>query len=288
MLVVSPWSKGGYVCSETLDHTSIIRFIENRFGVREPNISPWRRAVCGDLTSAFDFSAKDTTPVSLPDTAGYEPPDRLRHPDYKPTPPATGALPRQERGLRPARPLKYNPAVDGSVDAKAGKFTLTFASGATAGAAFLVTSGNRTDGPWTYTTEAGKSLADTWNSVYSGGSYDLTVHGPNGFLRAFKGRNKAAGPEVTARHSGDDLELTFTNSGSGTARLTVTDGYGGGKRSVSVRPGATVKQLVDLAASRRWYDLTVTADGDATYLRRFAGHVENGLPGVSDPALATV
>ncbi|MFF9092291.1 phosphocholine-specific phospholipase C [Streptomyces sp. NPDC014802] len=288
MLVVSPWSKGGYVCSETLDHTSIIRFIENRFGVREPNISPWRRAVCGDLTSAFDFSAKDTTPVSLPDTAGYEPPDRLRHPDYKPTPPATGALPKQERGLRPARPLKYNPAVDGSVDAKAGKFTLTFASGATAGAAFLVTSGNRTDGPWTYTTEAGKSLADTWNSVYSGGSYDLTVHGPNGFLRAFKGRNKVAGPEVTARHSGDDLELTFTNSGSGTSRLTVTDGYGGGKRSVSVRPGATVKQLVDLAVSRRWYDLTVTADGDATYLRRFAGHVENGLPGVSDPALATV
>ncbi|MGW0130586.1 phosphocholine-specific phospholipase C [Streptomyces sp. NPDC003299] len=288
MLVVSPWSKGGYVCSETLDHTSIIRFIENRFGVREPNISPWRRAVCGDLTSAFDFSAKDTTPVSLPDTAGYEPPDRLRHPDYKPTPPATGALPRQERGLRPARPLKYNPAVDGSVDAKAGKFTLTFASGATAGAAFLVTSGNRTDGPWTYTTEAGKSLADTWNSVYSGGSYDLTVHGPNGFLRAFKGRNKVAGPEVTARHSGDDVELTFTNSSSGTVRLTVTDGYGGGKRSVSVRPGATVKQLVDLAVSRRWYDLTVTADGDATYLRRFAGHVENGLPGVSDPALATV
>ncbi|MEV0977527.1 phosphocholine-specific phospholipase C [Streptomyces sp. NPDC049915] len=288
MLVVSPWSKGGYVCSETLDHTSIIRFIENRFGVREPNISPWRRAVCGDLTSAFDFSRPDTRPVALPDTAGYEPPDRLRHPDYKPTPPATGALPKQERGLRPARPLRYNPAVDGSVDAAAGKFTLTFASGAAAGAAFLVTSGNRTDGPWTYTTEAGKSVADTWNSVYSSGCYDLAVHGPNGFLRAFKGRNKVTGPEVTARPSGDNLELTFTNSGSGTARLTVTDGYGGAKRSVSVRPGATVKQLVDLTASRRWYDLTVTADGDAAYLRRFAGHVENGLPGVSDPAIATV
>ena len=48
MLVVSPWSTGGFVCSEVYDHTSIIRFVEKRFGVHEPNISPWRRAVCGD------------------------------------------------------------------------------------------------------------------------------------------------------------------------------------------------------------------------------------------------
>ena len=41
-----------------LDHTSLIRLIETRFGVREPNISPWRRRVCGDLTSAFRFSAR--------------------------------------------------------------------------------------------------------------------------------------------------------------------------------------------------------------------------------------
>lgn len=40
MLVVSPWSKGGYVCSETLDHTSILQFMERRFGVKETNISP--------------------------------------------------------------------------------------------------------------------------------------------------------------------------------------------------------------------------------------------------------
>ncbi|WP_055636879.1 phosphocholine-specific phospholipase C, partial [Streptomyces griseoruber] len=98
MLVISPWSKGGYVCSETFDHTSVIRFMERRFGVHEPNISPWRRTVCGDLTSAFDFGRKDTRPVSLPGTDGYEPPDRNRHPDYVPTPPATPLLLRQDRG----------------------------------------------------------------------------------------------------------------------------------------------------------------------------------------------
>ncbi|MET8029902.1 phosphocholine-specific phospholipase C [Streptomyces avermitilis] len=288
MLVVSPWSKGGYVCSETLDHTSIIRFMERRFGVHEPNISPWRRAVCGDLTSAFDFSRKDTEPVALPATDGYRPPDHDRHPDYVPTPPAQPALPRQERGSRPARPLRYAPLVDGSGDPAAGRFTLTFASGARAGAAFLVTSGNRTDGPWTYTTEAGRTVSDTWNSAYSNGSYDLTVHGPNGFLRVFKGPGGAVGPEVTARHVGGDVRLTFTNKGSGTVRLELTDGYGGKPRSFKVRSGATVRHTVDLRAARRWYDLTVVSDADPGFLRRFAGHVENGRPGVSDPAIVTV
>ncbi|MEU8031049.1 phosphocholine-specific phospholipase C, partial [Streptomyces sp. NPDC049099] len=286
MLVVSPWSKGGYVCSETFDHTSIIRFIERRFGVREPNVSPWRRAVTGDLTSAFDFSRKDTKPVALPSTAAYQPRDRGRHPDYVPKPPANPSLPRQERGHRPTRPLKYAPVVDGSADTAAGTFTLTFASGAHAGAAFLVTSGNRTDGPWTYTTQAGKSLSDTWNSAYSGGVHDLAVHGPNGFLRVFKGKGKAAGPEATARHVGDHLELTFTNKGAGTVRLRLVSGYGGSPATVTVRPGATVRHTVDLTASKRWYDVTVTCDGDPAFLRGFAGHVENGRPGVSDPAIA--
>jgi phospholipase C len=288
MLVVSPWSKGGYVCSETFDHTSILRFMERRFGVREPNISPWRRAVCGDLTSAFDFSRSDSRPAALPGTDAYAPRDRERHPDYRPTPPADPGMPRQERGLRPARPLRYAPYVDGSVDAATGRLTLRFASGARAGAAFHVTSGNRADGPWMYTTEAGKTLAGTWDSAHSGGSYDLTVHGPNGFLRTFKGSGRAAGPEVTARHSGDDIVLTFTNGGLRPARLTVADGYGGASRTVTVRPGSTVRRTLDLTASRRWYDLTVTADGDAAFLRRFAGHVENGRAGVSDPAIATV
>ena len=51
MIVISPWSRGGWTNSQVFDHTSVIRFLERRFGVFEPNISPWRRAVCGDLTS---------------------------------------------------------------------------------------------------------------------------------------------------------------------------------------------------------------------------------------------
>ena len=69
MTIVSPWSKGGFVCSQVFDHTSVIRFIETRFGVHEPNITPWRRAVCGDLTTAFDFRTPDSQSAAA---AGHE------------------------------------------------------------------------------------------------------------------------------------------------------------------------------------------------------------------------
>src|SRR5262249_16961380 len=49
MTIVSPWTVGGFVASELFDHTSVLRFLESWTGVHEPNISAWRRAVCGDL-----------------------------------------------------------------------------------------------------------------------------------------------------------------------------------------------------------------------------------------------
>ncbi|MES9511346.1 phospholipase C, phosphocholine-specific [Streptomyces sp. NPDC000609] len=288
MTVVSPWSTGGYVCSETFDHTSILRFMEKRFGVKETNISPWRRAICGDLTSAFDFSLKVTDPADLPDTTGYAPPDRDRHNSYVPKPPAQGTLPRQEAGARPSRPLSYAPYVDGAADLTTGKYKLTFSAGDQAGAAFQVRSQKRTDGPWTYTAAAGRPVSDSWNSVYSGGSYDLTAHGPNGFLRTFQGNNKAAEPEVKARHDAGNLKLTLTNPSTTDAHLTVTNAYGGERQTYTVRAGATVEQSIDLRATKRWYDLTVVVEGNAGYLRRLAGHVENGRAGLSDPGIATV
>ncbi|MFI5664645.1 phosphocholine-specific phospholipase C [Streptomyces sp. NPDC051684] len=289
MIVVSPWSTGGYVCSETFDHTSIIRFMERRFGVREPHISPWRRAICGDLTSAFDFSLKDTDPAGLPDTDAYEPPDRERHDSYVPKPPAQGTLPVQEKGSRPSRPLRYAPAVDGAADPASGRYQLTFTGGPDTGAQFYVSAPVRTDGPWTYTTEAGKNVSDSWNTTYSKGTYDLTVHGPNGFLRAFRGPGTAKAPEVTARHVADSgsLALTMTNPTGAAVHLTVANAYDDKSETFTVKPGATVQHTVDLRAGKRWYDVSVVSDADETFLRRFAGHVENGQVGVSDPAIHT-
>ncbi len=69
-LVISPFSRGGYVCSDTFDHTSALRLIETRFGVEVPYLTRWRRESCGDLTSAFGFGQPpDLSVPALPATA---------------------------------------------------------------------------------------------------------------------------------------------------------------------------------------------------------------------------
>ncbi len=67
MIVASPFSRGGFLCSDVFDHTSILRFLETRFGAEVPNLSAWRREATGDLTSAFNFIAPDKSRPALPE-----------------------------------------------------------------------------------------------------------------------------------------------------------------------------------------------------------------------------
>jgi phospholipase C len=101
MIVASPFTRGGFVCSDTFDHTSMLRFVETRFGVEVPNLSAWRRGVTGDLTSAFNFAAKprDRRP-SLP--AAGPAVDAVCVPgnDQAVTVPKKQHIPKQERGTR--------------------------------------------------------------------------------------------------------------------------------------------------------------------------------------------
>jgi phospholipase C len=67
MLVISPFSRGGLVSSKRFDHTSVLRFLERRFGPQVPNLSRWRRGHTGDMTQAFNFAvAPDASVPSLP------------------------------------------------------------------------------------------------------------------------------------------------------------------------------------------------------------------------------
>jgi phospholipase C len=68
MLVISPLSRGGLVSSDLFDHTSLLRFLETRFGAEVPNLSTWRRATVGDLTSVFNFTKPDQSIPALPAT----------------------------------------------------------------------------------------------------------------------------------------------------------------------------------------------------------------------------
>jgi phospholipase C len=69
-IIVSPWTAGGWVSSQPFDHSSSLRLLERITGVREPNISDWRRTTFGDFTSVFRFDAEMAKPPVLPDTAG--------------------------------------------------------------------------------------------------------------------------------------------------------------------------------------------------------------------------
>ena len=104
MLVVSPFTRGGLVCSDTFDHTSMLRFVETRFGVEVPNLSAWRRRVTGDLTGAFNFAAtpNDGKPkLAQPGTASGLNCDASTD---KPVPVLSAAFPTQERKPPRKRP----------------------------------------------------------------------------------------------------------------------------------------------------------------------------------------
>ena len=67
-IIVSPWTAGGWVCSQPFDHTSVLQLLEKFTGVVEPNITDWRRQTFGDLTAAFRFDSEKANPPQLPDT----------------------------------------------------------------------------------------------------------------------------------------------------------------------------------------------------------------------------
>jgi phospholipase C len=294
LIIASPWTKGGWVNSQVFDQTSLIRFIEARFANGNPdliesNITAWRRAVVGDLTSAFDFANPNARRVRLPSTAAYLPPveDRQRRDDQVPVPPADQTLPKQEPGVRPARALPYALHAHGRIETSTGSFRIEFGNTGGAAAVFHVRSGNATHQPRSYTVGSQKRLSDTWTG---GTDYDLSVYGPNGFFRGFKGSIPGPGKanlEVGALcdHKGNGITLSISNRALQPAKIRIRNQY----------TGRTFEQVLDAGESRSkhwrlillfgWYDLVITVDGDPGFEYRFAGHVETGRDSISDPAL---
>ena len=128
--------------------------------------------------------------VPLPSTAAYVPPDNVRHPDYVPTPPTTQALPKQEPGVRPARAVPYEFA-----RSRRGQLlgwhrrAFTFATRARRPRCFRCAPATAKTGRGRTPSGRKRSVSDTWAFGRSApAAYDLSVYGPNGFFRAFKGR----------------------------------------------------------------------------------------------------
>jgi phospholipase C len=291
-IAISPWSKGGFVNSQVFDHSSLIQFIEKRFGVFEPNISPWRRAIVGDLTSIFDFDNPNHGHGKLPSTddflpsiaelAGGSVDDFIPSLDT-----VTVGVPRQEKGVRPARALPYELNVHATVNSANSTVALTFSNTGAAAAVFQVRSGNPADVVRTYTVEPNKDLSDIWQVV---SSYDLSVYGPNGFFRSFEGSigSHAAVLDVVSRYGTyghGAIALRITNRTHGPAEVTVVDAYTGKSVTAALHSLQIFEHELALDEFGGWYDLVVKVSEDAGFKYELAGHVETGRDSISDPAL---
>lgn len=275
LYVISPWSRGGWVDSQVFDHTSVIRFLEARFGVMEPNIAPWRRAVCGDLTSCFDFKTPNDQPFAPLPSVAETAARAARLPEIKPPTPTTVVAPVQDRGTRPSRALPYAPAVDARF--RDGAMTLSLDNAGAAATVLHVYDRLRLDQiPRRYTVGPGQRLGDAWPA----GAYDLWVLGPNGFHRRFAGED--TGVEITARPKGDALLVTVTNTQAQPRTVTIESGGQAPWRVAFKRVGAQARIF---PTKQGWYDLTARLDGEPTWLRRLAGRVETGKPSISDPLM---
>ena len=292
MYILSPWTRGGRVFSEVADHTSVLRLMAARFGVAEPNITPWRRAVCSDLVTAFDFAGGGGSvalPAALAGTMAAAPARRkaaqaiVRQPN--PDAPEDQPLPRQAPGIRPACPTRYQPEVTGESAADGRTFRLTFTVEGGLAVVFHVYDRLRLDAiPRRYTVEPGRTVTADWTLAGDGHAYDLFVLGPAGFHRLFTGSG-AGGPALNwsvADHGGAGMALRLV-VGKGWQGLRVEPGAYAA-RHAGWTPDAAGAHAWPLAPTHGWYDLIATAPGG--WSRRIAGCATGPWLAISDPALA--
>ncbi|GAA1999197.1 phospholipase C, phosphocholine-specific [Nocardiopsis rhodophaea] len=278
MIVVSPWTVGGYVNSQVFDHTASLRFLEKRFGVKAPDISAWRRTVSGDLTSAFDFTKAGAAP--RPAAPGAVPPFDGR---WKPRPPREQRMPAQEPGTRPARPLPYQ--ADAFARVVDGEVEVTLRNQGTESVHLIL---------FPYSGELPRprhfdvSGEQTHRVPVSGSSYRLVLTGPNGFRREFAGSvadGTARAAEITTeiKPGPRKLHLRLANRGERTLTFTVRAAAYSElpEQTFTVRPSAQHTVMWPTGDSQGWYDLEVTLAEDDGFARRLTGHIENGKESVT-------
>lgn len=252
LIIASPWSRGGWVNSEICDITSTLMFLEKflnkkfNINIKEDNINSWRRAICGDLTSAFrpyngekiHFPKKVERNVfmqgihsakfkGLPE--GYKSLSDEEIRQINSSSDSTLLMPRQELGTRDSNALKYELIVEESIAPDKDYFALCFKAGTSIfgmdslGAAFNVYAPNRfrqknKEGEhglspvktWSFATEAGGEVSYRWKLAdFEGDQYHLRVYSANGFYREYKG-NKDHSLTVNASYDvSNDKKKTY-------------------------------------------------------------------------------
>ena len=325
MIVASPWSRGGYVNSQIFDHTSTLMFLEKFIhhktgkALKSEQISSWRRAVCGDLTSAFrPYNGEKIEGPSLlerdkvirkiqqvRDNPKQERPHPLKEDEIIKVNQqhafqlqSSVLMPKQELGTKPACALPYHLLVDAVVAQDKKNLTLEFAvTDKSVGAPFKVTALNAYHGElganWNMAVKTNDSLKYSWNiSAFERAHYELQVHGPNGFYRRFSG--SAADPELAVKcifeahgnskvNSGN-IKLLLKNTGSKLLEVLIQDDvYKANTKTIKIERFTEKAVLLNLQKHHHWYNFLLTVAGSKGYQRMYAGHVETGKDSTTDP-----
>lgn len=327
MIIVSPWTRGGYVCSEVFDHTSSLQFLENfierKFNksIKEENITPWRRTVCGDLTAAFrpyngekiqqpEFLEKRPFMEKIYSAKFKEEPDNFKALNAEEirqvneNQAASTIFPQQEKGVRSACAIPYELYVN-AVSAQ-GKLKLTFHAGQkvfgkkSAGSPFTVYAmnpyQNETLRVWDYTVAAGDTLEDEWTiKDFQKGRYHLHVHGPNGFFRSFQGAESDPSLQIQIRYEqspnnplklSGNVIVTVNNTATTVKEIEISDlSYKTGKQILKVPAANKASLVLNLKNSYNWYDFTVGLKGESSFIAQYAGRVETGQVTKTDPLM---
>lgn len=314
MVIASPWTRGGWVNSEVFDHTSCIKFLEvflsHKTGkkLKETNISDWRRTVCGDLTSVFRpyNGEKISYPTSLKLNETVQ---SIHQAKYKQLPGNYKALsadeisavnkstktlsvfPRQEKGMRHSCALPYEFHAQGTLKNKE-EFSIAMRPGNKIGSAFNVHGYGLTSQPmrtWAFAVKPGDELTYNWKLAdFEHQRYHLELLGPNGFMRAFAGD-----------HNDPDLNIALVYTKTGDIEIRVfnlnkvssykvaikANAYLTGNQEFTVAAGKQHVQTILLQKSHHWYDLNITVAGHAAFKRGYAGRVETGQHGYTDPQI---
>lgn len=319
MVIASPWSKGGWVNSEVFDHTSTLQFLEHFIqkkhnkSVVESNLTEWRRLVCGNLTSAFrplpdvqrpaiDFVNRNKYVERIYSARDKSAPGNFEAKSIgslasiQNNLSANTSLNLQERGTKPACAIPYD--LDVNMRIESGKLKFEFLikgelpQTKNVGVPFQLIShtaygnSNEIGKTWNFAVNSSEplhyeiDLSDIKNETFC-----FSVHGPNGFYRAFKGNVKSSFPSVLSKTIGKKDVFQITSKSK--VELQIRDASYD-RKGKTIRANKNSEQSWSLEDSHGWYDFEVTSKQDPSLYLRFAGHVENGKPSITDPLMGGI
>jgi phospholipase C len=212
----------------------------------------------------------------------------------------------QEEGIRSSCALPYELHADGMLSDDKNSFEISMKAGndlfagSSAGSPFSVCAPgkykNEEVRTWTYAVAAGDELKDKWSvNDFENGHYLLRVYGPNGFFREFRGNKNDASIDVKATYEQSNgkptgnIVLQIVNKADRPQSIVITDNsYKAGTKEQSIDAATSKEITLDTGKSFGWYDISIKLNGNLSFARRYAGRVETGAAGKTDPLMGRV